>query len=129
MFDSQRTGERDMLNCGLRYIRLTSTYPSQQGWVSSRVPLSATNWEVGIPHYFCRTSSQYAYLCGWPRKLTGTFRLKLSSRFMALVTYMETDLQCGLRRTVQLMALSSGRQTNSRALEFSLIHIRIIALV
>ena len=29
-----------------RYIRLTSDRPSQQGWLFSRVPLTATNWEV-----------------------------------------------------------------------------------
>lgn len=30
-----------------RYIRLTSDRPSQEGWIFSRVPLTATNWEVG----------------------------------------------------------------------------------
>ncbi|KZF21596.1 putative lectin family integral membrane protein [Xylona heveae TC161] len=29
-----------------QYIRLTSDRPSQQGWLFSRVPLTATNWEV-----------------------------------------------------------------------------------
>ncbi|KAI9824508.1 MAG: hypothetical protein M1819_000863 [Sarea resinae] len=31
-----------------RYIRLTSDRPSQQGWLFSWVPLTATNWEVEI---------------------------------------------------------------------------------
>ncbi|CCU82122.1 lectin family integral membrane protein,putative [Blumeria hordei DH14] len=31
-----------------RYIRLTSDRPSQEGWIFSRVPLTATNWEVEI---------------------------------------------------------------------------------
>lgn len=31
-----------------RYIRLTSDRPSQQGWAFSRVPLTATNWEVSL---------------------------------------------------------------------------------
>lgn len=34
--------------CGSRYIRLTSDLPSQTGWVFSRVPLTATNWEVEV---------------------------------------------------------------------------------
>lgn len=28
------------------YIRLTSSNPSQAGWIFSRVPLTATNWEI-----------------------------------------------------------------------------------
>lgn len=31
-----------------RYIRLTSDRPSQEGWLFSRVPLTATNWEVEV---------------------------------------------------------------------------------
>lgn len=31
-----------------RYIRLTSDRPSQSGWLFSRVPLTATNWEVEV---------------------------------------------------------------------------------
>lgn len=31
----------------LRYVRLTSDRPTQSGWVWSRLPLTATNWEVG----------------------------------------------------------------------------------
>ncbi|EAW14073.1 legume-like lectin family protein [Aspergillus clavatus NRRL 1] len=31
-----------------RYIRLTSDRPSQQGWIFSRVPLTATNWEIEV---------------------------------------------------------------------------------
>lgn len=30
------------------YIRLTSDRPSQAGWIFSRVPLTATNWEVEV---------------------------------------------------------------------------------
>ncbi|TWU73640.1 hypothetical protein ED733_003187 [Metarhizium rileyi] len=30
------------------YIRLTSDIPSQSGWLFSRVPLTATNWEVEV---------------------------------------------------------------------------------
>lgn len=29
-----------------RYIRLASDKPSRDGWLFSRVPLTATNWEV-----------------------------------------------------------------------------------
>lgn len=29
-----------------QYIRLTGNYPSEAGWLFSRVPLTATNWEV-----------------------------------------------------------------------------------
>ncbi|KAI0994540.1 hypothetical protein K3495_g13641 [Podosphaera aphanis] len=31
-----------------QYIRLTSDRPSQEGWIFSRVPLTATNWEVEV---------------------------------------------------------------------------------
>lgn len=31
-----------------RYIRLASDLPSQAGWIFSRVPLTATNWEIEI---------------------------------------------------------------------------------
>ncbi|CAI6088923.1 unnamed protein product [Clonostachys chloroleuca] len=31
-----------------RYIRLTTDAPSQAGWLFSRVPLTATNWEVEV---------------------------------------------------------------------------------
>ncbi|KAJ5666713.1 hypothetical protein N7462_011122 [Penicillium macrosclerotiorum] len=33
---------------GARYIRLTADRPSQQGWIFSRVPLTATNWEIEL---------------------------------------------------------------------------------
>jgi len=29
-----------------KYIRLTANSPSQQGWIWSRLPLTATNWEI-----------------------------------------------------------------------------------
>jgi mannose-binding lectin 2 len=29
-----------------QFVRLTGEYPSRSGWVFSRVPLTATNWEV-----------------------------------------------------------------------------------
>lgn len=38
-----------------RYIRLTADRPSQRGWIFSRVPLTATNWQVG--KYFSSVSS------------------------------------------------------------------------
>ena len=31
-----------------QYVRLTSQQPSQSGWVFSRVPLTATNWEIEV---------------------------------------------------------------------------------
>ena len=31
-----------------RYIRLSSDRPSQNGWLFSRVPLTATNWEIEV---------------------------------------------------------------------------------
>ncbi|KAE8417252.1 concanavalin A-like lectin/glucanase domain-containing protein [Aspergillus pseudocaelatus] len=31
-----------------KYIRLTADRPSQQGWIFSRVPLTATNWEIEV---------------------------------------------------------------------------------
>ncbi|OJJ47116.1 hypothetical protein ASPZODRAFT_132061 [Penicilliopsis zonata CBS 506.65] len=35
-----------------QYIRLTSDRPSQQGWIFSRVPLTATNWEIELEFKF-----------------------------------------------------------------------------
>ncbi len=35
-----------------RYIRLTSERPSQRGWLFSRLPLTATNWEVRVRAIF-----------------------------------------------------------------------------
>lgn len=32
----------------LRYIRLASDKPSRSGWLFSRVPLTATNWEIEV---------------------------------------------------------------------------------
>lgn len=32
-----------------QYIRLASDKASRDGWIFSRVPLTATNWEVIIP--------------------------------------------------------------------------------
>jgi len=31
-----------------KYVRLTSDRPSQSGWIFSRVPLTATNWEIEV---------------------------------------------------------------------------------
>ncbi|KAJ6086192.1 hypothetical protein N7486_010473 [Penicillium sp. IBT 16267x] len=31
-----------------KYIRLTADRPSQQGWIYSRVPLTATNWQIEL---------------------------------------------------------------------------------
>jgi len=31
-----------------QYIRLTSDRPSQEGWIFSRVPLTATNWQIEV---------------------------------------------------------------------------------
>jgi lectin, mannose-binding 2 len=31
-----------------QYIRLAADRPSQQGWIFSRIPLTATNWEVEV---------------------------------------------------------------------------------
>ncbi|KAI9934912.1 hypothetical protein ASPWEDRAFT_660033 [Aspergillus wentii DTO 134E9] len=35
-----------------KYVRLTSDQPSQQGWIFSRVPLTATNWEIELEFKF-----------------------------------------------------------------------------
>ena len=35
-------------NTSNSYIRLTSDHPSQNGWLFSRVPLTATNWEIEV---------------------------------------------------------------------------------
>lgn len=38
----------DHFACFISYVRLTSDRPSQSGWLFSRVPLTATNWEVEV---------------------------------------------------------------------------------
>ena len=46
-------GERRPPQAGLtslRYIRLTSDRPSLTGWLFSRVPLTATNWEIEVEY-------------------------------------------------------------------------------
>jgi hypothetical protein len=35
-----------------KYIRLASDKPSRDGWLFSRVPLTATNWEVRYTPYY-----------------------------------------------------------------------------
>lgn len=42
------TGYLTMASFFSRYIRLTSDRPSQTGWLWSRVPLTATNWEIEV---------------------------------------------------------------------------------
>ncbi|KAH8673641.1 concanavalin A-like lectin/glucanase domain-containing protein [Xylariales sp. PMI_506] len=41
------------------YIRLTSARPSQTGWLFSRVPLTATNWEIEVEFKVHGTSNLY----------------------------------------------------------------------
>jgi mannose-binding lectin 2 len=38
-----------------KYIRLASDKPSRDGWIFSRVPLTATNWEVRSDHMETKT--------------------------------------------------------------------------
>ncbi|KAF2400724.1 putative lectin family integral membrane protein [Trichodelitschia bisporula] len=42
-----------------RYIRLTPELPSRTGWVFSRVPLTATNWEIEVEFKIHGTGSLY----------------------------------------------------------------------
>lgn len=39
---------QDVLTGASSYVRLTSDRPSQSGWLFSRVPLTATNWEIEV---------------------------------------------------------------------------------
>lgn len=41
------------------YVRLTGQYPSQAGWLYSRVPLTATNWEVEVEFKISGTGSLF----------------------------------------------------------------------
>lgn len=43
-----------------QYIRLSSDKPSRDGWLFSRVPLTATNWEVRRPRIPCLHTSSRA---------------------------------------------------------------------
>jgi mannose-binding lectin 2 len=36
-----------------KYVRLASDKPSRDGWIFSRVPLTATNWAVRLAQYTC----------------------------------------------------------------------------
>ncbi len=69
-----------------RYIRLTSDRPSQSGWLFSKLPLTATNWEV---HTNCSSIPSVLPLAN------AYTRLRWSSRFMARETSMVMGLRCG----------------------------------
>lgn len=45
---ARRDGHIKLMKLPDRYIRLTSDRPSQTGWLFSRVPLTATNWEIEV---------------------------------------------------------------------------------
>jgi lectin, mannose-binding 2 len=49
----------DILTRLARYIRLTSDRPSQTGWLWSRVPLTATNWEIEVEYKIHGQNSLY----------------------------------------------------------------------
>lgn len=42
-----------------QYIRLTAQQPSQSGWIFSRVPLTATNWEIEVEFKIHGTGSLF----------------------------------------------------------------------
>lgn len=67
-----------------RYVRLTSDRPSQRGWLFSRVPMTATNWQV-------RT---YNFPIGHVQLLTFS-RSKWSLRSTASAIFLETASRCG----------------------------------
>ncbi|KAK0389270.1 hypothetical protein NLU13_2845 [Sarocladium strictum] len=56
------------------YIRLTSDRPSQTGWLFSRVPLTATNWEVEVEFKISGKNQLYGDgLAMWVTKQRGQF--------------------------------------------------------
>ena len=91
-----------------RYIRLTSDRPSQQGWVFSRVPLTATNWEVSFFFSECRVGMV----------LIGA-RLNSNSNSMGTVTCTVMDSPCGSPSSVEHKVRFLARQITSRVLVFS----------
>jgi mannose-binding lectin 2 len=42
-----------------QFVRLTGEYPSRAGWVFSRVPLTATNWEIEVEFKIEGTGALY----------------------------------------------------------------------
>lgn len=43
-----------------KYVRLASDKPSRDGWIFSRVPLTATNWEVRLLPRLASSNSAHA---------------------------------------------------------------------
>lgn len=42
-----------------QYVRLTASRPSQAGWIFSKVPLTATNWEIEVEFQISGTGSLF----------------------------------------------------------------------
>ena len=101
-----------------RYVRLTSERQSQQGWIFSRVPLTATNWEVHPPH---PSSRDHKHLT-WDR-------LNSSSRSTDQVTSTATDLRFGSPRTVLHPVPYSDLQIGLKVWAFSSTPTRTTVLV
>jgi hypothetical protein len=83
---------------GHRYIRLASDLPSRSGWLFSKIPLTATNWEV---RHTIQVQGQD----------TNRTRSSLSSRFMVRQTSMGTDSHCGSPSSEANKVRSLGTQT------------------
>lgn len=76
-----------------QYIRLTGQYPSQAGWVYSRVPLTATNWEIEVDFRISGTGSLFGDgMAMWVTKeraeLGSVFGMK--DRFEGLAIFFDT---------------------------------------
>ena len=76
-----------------RYIRLTSDRPSQTGWLFSRVPLTATNWEVEVEFKISGKNQLYGDgFAMWVTKQRGQFGPVFGStdKFEGLGIFIDT---------------------------------------
>lgn len=83
----------EVLNQWASYIRLTSDRPSQAGWLFSRVPLTATNWEVEVEFKISGKHSLYGDgLAMWLTRQRGQFGPVFGStdRFEGLGIFIDT---------------------------------------
>src|SRR6266567_5713386 len=94
-----------------KYIRLASDKPSRSGWIFSRVPLTATNWEVctKLIHVALVVLSNVRNL------YSHDYRSLWNSRSTGKETSMATAWQCGSPNSGRNRDQSLDLQTTLRA--------------
>lgn len=76
-----------------QYVRLSGQYPSSAGWIFSRVPLTATNWEIEVEFKISGTGSLYGDgMAMWITKERGEMGsvFGMKDRFEGLGIFFDT---------------------------------------